>query len=592
MHFHRIAAALSLLCASSAWAQTDYTIRITEPSHHLADITMTLDTAKTGALAVKMPAWRTGKYQIMDLANGVRRFVVKDASGKELKFDKTDKSTWTVQVEKPGRLTVSYQVYANALDGRSRHIDDTHAYIDSSAYLMFSDESRDDEAVVQLDVPKGWRSTSGMPRLGEHQFKAANYDVLIDSPIETGIHQSYTFKADGRDYEVVIWGEGNYNAKQMVADLEKLVQQTDTIWQGYPYQNYLFIVHATDNAGGATEHLNSTVIQRPRFAFKKREHYLDFLATASHELVHTWNVKAYRPAEMVPYDFLNPNYTKLLWISEGSTSYFQNQLLLRAGLMTHDEFYAGLAKALDKFSRLPGAQVQSVAQSSFDSWISLPGDHADNFSVNIYSEGYLVSWMLDQWLLQNSDLKANYRDLHNELYQRFAKTTAFTAEDVKAIAKQLTGDSLEDFWQAQVETPLELDAKGLLASAGLELVYPTSQKPMSGITSINKDGVEKVVKVLRDSPAWQAGMTAEDEVISVNGLKLKSPLDERLKDFNPGDKISLHLFRSGRLITVDLTLGAAPDGLPKVQPVAKPTKAQRAFHKAWLGVELRDKPSK
>lgn len=586
MTFTRIATALSLLCAGSVWAQTNYTIRITEPSHHLADIEMQLEPHQAGVVEVKMPAWRTGKYEIMDLANGVRRFVVKDESGKELPVQKSEKSTWQVKLDKPTRLTVSYQVYANALGGRSRHIDETHAYIDASAYLMFTEQSRAEEALVSLQVPKEWRSTSGMPRLGAHQFKAANYDVLIDSPIETGIHQSFTFKADGRDYELVIWGEGNYDSQQMVTDLQKLVQQTDSIWQGYPYQNYLFIVHATDGVRGATEHLNSTVIQRDRFTFKKREHYVDFLATASHELVHTWNVKAYRPSEMVPYDFLNPNYTKLLWISEGSTSYFQDQLLLRAGLMTHEEFYADIAKALDKFSRLPGAQVQSVAESSFDNWISLPGDHADNFSVNIYSEGYLVSWMLDKWLLDNSGLKANYRTLHNELYQRFGKTTAFTADDVKTIAKDLTGDSLEPFWQAQVETPMELDSKALLAAAGLELVYPKGQKAFTGITSSNKEGPEKVSKVLRDSPAWRAGFTSDDEIIAINGLKLKAPLEERLKDFKPNDKIRVSLFRSGRLVELELTLGAVPDGQPKVQPVAKPSKAQQAFHKAWLGVDL------
>lgn len=591
MTFTRIAAALSMLCAGSVWAQTNYTIRITEPSHHLADIEMQLEQHKAGVVEVKMPAWRTGKYEIMDLANGVRRFVVKDETGKELPVQKSEKSTWQVKLDKPTRLTVSYQVYANALGGRSRHIDETHAYIDASAYLMFTEQSRAEEALVSLQVPKEWRSTSGMPRLGAHQFKAANYDVLIDSPIETGIHQSFTFKADGRDYELVIWGEGNYDSQQMVTDLQKLVQQTDSIWQGYPYQNYLFIVHATDGVRGATEHLNSTVIQRDRFTFKKREHYVDFLATASHELVHTWNVKAYRPSEMVPYDFLNPNYTKLLWISEGSTSYFQDQLLLRAGLMTHEEFYADIAKALDKFSRLPGAQVQSVAESSFDNWISLPGDHADNFSVNIYSEGYLVSWMLDKWLLDNSGLKANYRTLHNELYQRFGKTTAFTADDVKTIAKDLTGDSLEPFWQAQVETPMELDSKALLAAAGLELVYPKGQKAFTGISSSNKEGPEKVSKVLRDSPAWQAGFTSDDEIIAINGLKLKAPLEERLKDFKPNDKIRVSLFRSGRLVELELTLGAVPDGQPKVQPVAKPSKTQQAFHKAWLGVDL-PKPAK
>ena len=218
MTFTRIAAALSMLCAGSVWAQTNYTIRITEPSHHLADIEMQLEPHQAGVVELKMPAWRTGKYEIMDLANGVRRFVVKDETGKELDVEKSEKSTWQVKLDKPSRLTVSYQVYANALGGRSRHIDETHAYIDASAYLMFTDQSRAEEAVVSLQVPKAWRSTSGMPRLGEHQFKAANYDVLIDSPIETGIHQSFTFKADGRDYGLVLWGEGNCDTRQRVTD--------------------------------------------------------------------------------------------------------------------------------------------------------------------------------------------------------------------------------------------------------------------------------------------------------------------------------------------------------------------------------------
>lgn len=580
------ALALSAMASFSSWANTDYQIQFTQPQHHLAEIQMQVDTKQSGPLAIKMPAWRTGKYEILNLANGVRRFVVKDERGQELPFSKTEKSTWTVQVPKPGRLTVSYEVYGNELGGRSRHIDETHAYIDASAYFMFTDESRNEPVQVDLKVPATWRSVSGMTRQGDHRFVAPNFDVLIDSPIETGIHQHFEFKADGRDYELVIWGEGNYDSAQMVKDLQKLVQQTGHIWQGTPFSRYVFIVHATDGARGATEHLNSTVIQKDRFSFKKREDYLDFLATASHELVHTWNVKAYRPAEMVPYDYLNPNYTKLLWISEGSTSYFQNQLLLKAGLMTEQEFYDRLAKGLERFSRTPGAETQSVAESSFDNWISQGGDHADNFSVNIYSEGLLVSWMLDHWLLTNSKLKAGYRTLHNELYQRFGKTTAFTEQDVKTIAEQLTKQSVASFWQAQVDSPLELNSAELLQAAGLEWVKPKQQKAFSGITSKPQAGGALVFKVQRNSPAWQAGLTSDDEIIAVNGLKLKGSFDERLKDFKPGDNIELSLFRQGSLKQLRMTLGAADDGVAKIQPVAKPTKAQQAYHLAWLGVPL------
>jgi predicted metalloprotease with PDZ domain len=310
------------------------------------------------------------------------------------------------------------------------------------------------------------------------------------------------------------------------------------------------------------------------------------MSTAAHELVHTWNVKAYRPAELVPYDYLQPNYSKLLWISEGSTSYFQNQLLLRAGLMKPEEFYADLAKRLKRFARTPGRELQSVAQSSFDNWISLGGDHADNFSVNIYSEGYLVSWMLDHYLMTNSGFKANYRTLHNELYQRFGKTTAFTAADVQQIAFDLTGKSLEDFWLQQVETPLELNAEALLNTVGLQLTMPKAMESFTGLTVQAGKDVAEVSKVERDSPAWQADFSVGDQIIAINGLQLQTELAERLKDFPAGKAVTVTLFRDGRLLERQLTPQTQPAGSWQITPVQKASRQQKAAYRAWLGMDL------
>lgn len=588
MRFLKVFCALIIMSSSAySWAQVNYQISITEPAHHLAQVRAEFQVNEAKPLTLMLPAWRSGKYQILDLAKGVTGFSAVDAQGKAIQWQKTEKSSWTLEPTTAGKVVVQYTVYANELGERTRHIDETHAYINSSAFLMFSHQQKSEAVSVQLNVPQGWRSFSGMAKgSNEHQFVAANYDVLADSPIETGINQHLTFSADGRDYDLVIWGEGNYNAAQMQKDLEKLVQQTDAIWQGYPYQRYLFIVHATDGARGATEHLNSTVIQRDRFTFGKREDYLAFLSTASHELVHTWNVKAYRPAELVPYDYLNPNYSKLLWISEGSTSYFQNQLLLRAGLMTKEEFYADLAKRLDKFVHTPGRLVQSVSESSFDSWISLGGDHGTNFGVNIYSEGYIASWLMDELILKQSGRKASYRELHNQLYQRFGKTTAFTAKDVIDIASELTGEDQNPWWQQQVEKPLNFEIEQLLASFGLQWQQDKKREIFSGVTAENKEGFALVKKVERDSPAWKAGFTSEDLIVAVNGLQLKADLAERLKDFKAGDKVQISYFRQGRLQHQPLLLADQAKGAGKVVPVAKPSRQQKAMHQAWLGVDL------
>ncbi|EGM76115.1 Putative protease with the C-terminal PDZ domain protein [Rheinheimera sp. A13L] len=588
MRFLKVFFALIIICSSAySWAQVDYQISITEPEHHLAKVRMELNVTEAKALTLMLPSWRSGKYKILDLANGISGFSAVDAQGKAISWQKTEKSSWTLEPTAAGKVVVEYTVYANQLVERTRHIDETHAYINASAYLMFSQPHKAEAVSVQLEVPQGWRSFSGMDKKdNEHKFIAANYDVLADSPIETGINQHHNFQVDGRDYDLVIWGEGNYNATQMQKDLAKLVQQTDSIWQGYPYSRYLFIVHATDGVRGATEHLNSTVIQRDRFTFAPRANYLEFLGTASHEIVHTWNVKAYRPAELVPYDYINPNYSKLLWLAEGSTSYFQNQLLLRAGLMTKAEFYQDLTKRLHRFMHSPGRLVQSVAEGSFDSWISSGGDHGANFNVSIYSEGYIASWLIDELILRQSGRKASYRELHNQLYQRFAKTTAFTAEDVIQIASELTGEDQNLWWQQQIEQPMKFEPEQLLASFGLQWQRGKERETFAGITAEDKSGFALVQRVERDSPAWKAGFTSEDLIVAINALQLKGDLSHRLQDFKAGDKVQVSYFRQGRLQHQQLVLSDKPKGMGKIEPVAKPSRQQKAMHKAWLGVDL------
>jgi len=327
------------LLSTFASAQVNVDISFEQAEHHIADVTLATEEKVSTLIDFQLPAWRTGRYQILNLANGVRSFVAKDEQGNELVWRKINKSTWQVSNPKKRKVTISYQVYANELGLRTRHIDDSHAFIDASAVIMYTQASRDKEHVINLNVPKNWRSVSGLD-FGKHknQFIAKNYDVLVDSPIETGINEFHRFEVDKKSYELVIWGKGNYDSKKMVTDLTAMVKQAKHIWQDYPFDRYVFMVHATSGARGATEHINSTIIQRSRFKFASRKDYLGFISTAAHEFVHTWNVKKYRPQGLVPYNYQEENYSNLLWLAEGSTSYLQNQLLLRGDLMSSKEF--------------------------------------------------------------------------------------------------------------------------------------------------------------------------------------------------------------------------------------------------------------
>ena len=417
-----------------AFANVQVNINVEQPEHHIAVVVLEFDQVKESKVNFYLPTWRTGRYETLNLANGIRQFVAKDGQGNVLIWKKTDKSTWQVEGTLNKKVTLTYQVYANQLAKRTRHIDDSHAFLDSSAVVMYSKESRAEQHKVQLSVPESWKSFSGL-ETGEnnHQFIANNYDQLVDSPIETGINEHHEFSVDNRQYELVIWGEGNYDSAKMVKDLQVLVKQSKHIWQGYPFKRYVFMVHATSGARGATEHVNSTIIQRSRFKFSTRKDYLSFIAVAAHEFVHTWNVKQYRPEGIVPYDYQQENYSNLLWLVEGSTSYLQYQLLLRGNLMTTDEFFSALAKRISAHRHKPGKEIQSVAQASFDAWISEGGDYGNNHSVNIYAEGFLASWLLDFDILTKTELSKSYRNAHNQLYQQHRLPNSYKEEDVLTI---------------------------------------------------------------------------------------------------------------------------------------------------------------
>lgn len=580
---------LSALFSGNVFADVNYQIELSQPEQHLAQVSVTFPHVNASDLTVNLPVWRTGKYQVLPLSDGVRLFSAKDSQGQVLPWKRSASGEWQVLLSKPTSVTVSYQLYANELGQRVRHIDASHAYLDASGVFMYSPQFRTEPVSIQLKVPENWQSYSGMSSgNAAHSFVAPNYDVLIDSPIETGISTHKSFSANGKEYELIFWGEGNYDADKVVKDLTALSGQAKAIWDDYPFDRYVYMVHATSGASGATEHLNSTVIQLPRFSFRERKDYLRFISTASHEFIHTWNVKAYRPAGLVPYDYQHENMTELLWIAEGSTSYFEDQLLLRAGVITPKEFLEDLAKLVERNQLNPGREIQSVAEASLGEWSSTGGDYAINHSVNIYSEGFLTSLALDFSLLQDSELQYSYRDVHRRLYQDHRVPKGYSVDDVQHILKDLSGKDYAPWWQANVNSPMSLDFPALLSQAGLVISYGKDSKAeaFAGMKLSSTHGSLVLDQVLRNGPAWQAGIVAGDEVLAINGLKVTAAgFDKRIKDFKAGDSVEVTLFSNDKIKQVRMTLGEQQSGKLVLKGDAKATKQQKAFFKAWLGID-------
>jgi predicted metalloprotease with PDZ domain len=582
---------LLLAAAAGAHAQVGYQLRISDAAQHLAEVKATFPAAN-GPLEVQMPNWRTGRYQILNLANGVRQFKAVDGKGRALAVEKIDKASWRVAATPGETVTVSYELYANSLGERTRHIDDTHAYLDASGAFVYSKASRAQPATVKLDVPAGWASRSGMDSCGAHCFSAPNYDILVDSPIETGLHEFHSFEVAGRTIELAIWGRGNYDSKKMAEDLKKVVAEGGRMFDNkWPFQRYLFIVHATDTASGATEHINSTVIQHKRWAFAKRKDYLDFISTAAHEFFHTWNVKAYRPKEMVPYDYQQENYNTLLWVAEGHTEYFAELMLLRTGLAKREEFMEGLSKVIDDYRHQPGRFQQTAAESSFDEWMAASGERARNAQVNIYTKGQLLALMMDIELRRQSGGAKGLEDVHRQLYAKHSVAQGgYDAQAVQAALRTVSGQDWSGWWKQYVDGLAEIPFDSLLKSVGLQQLAEVGKdddyKEQWWAGWRLKEGSDPalVAEVERDSPAWTAGVVAGDTLVAVNGIKVNAADIKEKLVLSKSAPFKVHLFRRDELREVMLTPVLQPLGKVKLKALDKPEPGQKTLNAAWLGV--------
>ncbi|HLX13136.1 MAG TPA: peptidase M61, partial [Bacteroidota bacterium] len=314
-----------MIVLSTALAQqptVKYTLGMSRPATHLFEIELRYENLpKDESLDVLMPVWRSGRYVIFDFAGGVQEFGATDGSNK-LAWEKTDKMTWRVQTKGASTVVVTYKVYANEFGSRTRGLNDQHAFVDGSAVFMYVEKYRHLPLVLKVNPYQDWHVTTGLEASSSDgkTFTAPSFDYLTDCPLEIGNQKDFPFTVDGVPHVLSIFGDGNWNADTLVRDIAKIVKIEKDFWGEFPYKRYVFFLNCSPNAGGGTEHINSTAMGFSPFGFKNPDSsYRGFLGLVAHEFFHTWNVKQLRPKGIDPYDYTKENYTKELWVAEGTT---------------------------------------------------------------------------------------------------------------------------------------------------------------------------------------------------------------------------------------------------------------------------------
>ena len=570
-----------------------YTVSMSKPSTHLLEVEMRLRWPQMpGQAELKMPVWTPGSYLVREYARHVQDFAVKDAAGRDLAWRKINKNTWQVDTAGAKEIIATYRVYANELTVRTNELNDDHAFWNNAALLMFVKDQLQAPSVVTVRPANNWKIATGLPPVAGqgNTFRAENFDILYDSPFEVSNYKEIGFTVEGKPHRVVMSGEGNYDLNRIAADVSKIVEQAYKIFGELPYENYTFIVNL--RGGGGLEHLNSTALQYNRFGFKPDARYHGFLSLVAHEYFHCFNVKRIRPDALGPFDYENENYTKLLWVAEGGTAYYEGVLLRRAGLISDDEFLAGKAQTISSLQRQPGRFETSLEEASFDAWIKYyrQDENAVNNQISYYDKGDIVNMMLDITIRSASGGAKSLDDVMRYLYTEFYKKGRnYTPADYQKASEVMAGRSLDDFFSKYVRGTDEIDYNAIVSGIGLQLIGSETNAGQAyiGADTTEVNGQLTIRSIAAGTPAYEQGLNTGDQIVAIDGYRASNAfLQSYIGERKPNDKVRLTVFRFDKLRDINFTLGSNMRKEYTFRPVANPTDVQKRLYRDYLNADL------
>ena len=582
---------------------TTFTVAMPRPETHLYEITMRIAPlgAPVSSFDLVLPVWTPGSYMVREFSRHIRDLEAEGAAGGRLPVEKVEKNRW--RVGRPGGtsagpVTVRYRVFAHDLTVRTSHLDASHGYGNGANLFFYVEGRKDAPQRLRFELPAGWRASIALPRRGG-AFLAADYDELVDSPFECGTHRTFEFRVAGVPHTLALWGEGNEDPKRLVRDLSGLVREAARLFGGLPYDRYLFIVHLAAGAGGGLEHRTSQSVGMEPFSFRPESAYRGNLRLFSHELFHVWNVKRIRPVALGPFDYTKEAYTRDLWAMEGITSYYEELLLVRAGLVEPKHLFEEMGGRLKAHRETPGARVQSAEAASFDAWIRhyRPDENSPNVAESYYRRGSLVAWALDLTIREATSGRRSLDDVMRGLWRRFgSKGKPYPPGEIERLASAAAGRRLAPFFDRYVRGVGTPPFERLLRPFGLTL-REKPEKDAEGETPARvrraadfgwktkeEKGRISIAEVYAGRAAYEAGIAAGDELVAISDAKADEETLKRIdREARPGARVDVVLFRRKRLLSVPLRLGGKRAFVYEIVPDGRARPPARRLCRGWLG---------
>ena len=541
---------------------------------HLWHMTLTFQQATNNSSTLSLPNWVPGSYMIREFARHIVS-INAHCNGQTAPLSQINKNTWQTEA-KSGEWQVEYLVYAFDLSVRGAYLDQTRGFFDGACLFLKLHQAENHIHTVSLsELPADWHIATTLPRSTQNDiFQAASYAELIDHPFELGLIETLHFNAGGIPHKIVLSGEyADFDRERLVNDIQKIcTTQLAMFPSPAPFSEYLFLLHVGDNIYGGLEHISSTALLADRNSLpalnsnKLDESYLQLLGLFSHEYFHAWNVKSIKPAAFTPYHLDEESYTEQLWAFEGITSYYDDLMLVRSGVLDAEGYLKLLAQNISKVHQTEGRNVQTLAESSFTAWTKFykQNENSPNALVSYYQQGALMALCLDLYIRSETQGRFNLDHIMQSLYSDWcAHRQGLPESQWQQHAQTLTGLDLNDFFQRALHSTEPLPLQACLASAGIGLTWQASSRstggafsetaPLAIVTATdfgarfkqNSDHIT-ISHVFNHGSAEQAGLSAQDRVIAINGFCC-SDFNQQWSRLTAGEQVNIHYFRHGVL---------------------------------------------
>lgn len=567
-----------------------YTFSIPRPFERFAKILLEVPGPfKNGELELVIPSWRPGRYEMGHFARNIRSFKPYDVAGNLLEFKKISKDRWVVFQAFEPVVRIEYDYYSNQPDAGACFVDHDQLYVNPVHCCFFIPGREHESCEVVLDIPHDWKVATGMQHQSDRVLRAKDFDTLVDCPfIASPSLQHGSYVLDGVEFHIWFNGVCNPDWSRIIPDFEAFTRVQLDMMEVFPARDFHFLIQMLPyHFYHGVEHLNSTVLALgPGEELMGDSIYKELLGVASHELFHCWNVKTIRPVEMMPYDYTKENYSRSGYVYEGVTTYYGDLVLGRSKFFSLDQLLAEYATRLQRHMDNPGRFNQSVADSSFDTWLDGYSVGIPGRKVSIYDEGSLIAWMLDFMIRSATGMEKSLDDVMRQMYQRYGlKELGYAGDDFLKLCEDVSGRGFEWFFNAVVYRPNTMInlLRETISLAGLSIHQSDSSRSFEKHLGFRLMG-SRLRSVFPGSPAALAGMMIDDEILQVNDVQVTNALNSScFTDLTPGSTIKIACKSFGRVRTHELQV-TEETWYQQYRIVSDPlvSESQLRFRQSWL----------